>query len=401
MTIKVPTYDANGADLLRAADVTSNIEERFLASSEFGSGAQLAADKPLAQVVQPFAHELGQVYDLAQATIDARRRVSAEGVQLDNLGEAIGVPRQPATYSTVTLTLGGAPSTVIAAGKRGRIPGTDIYWALVDEVTIPGGGSIDGAAQCTVIGSYEASATSITEIADLVTGWDTVTNAAAATTGDEIETDSTYRRRQKESLSAGGTARPAAIRAALEKLDFVTAAAVIENLKLVTDARGIEGKSYMPIVTPSGLSTEQEELIILAIWLVTPAGIGPIAGTQQYVVTDDQGYEQPIAFQYGTDTEIYITLRLWTTDAYPSDGDTQLVAALKVFDDDYSLGSTVVPDDIRDYLRDPTTGVPGIQHMEVWIKVGSTPISTDTFPITMPVDETPYFDSQITIDHPA
>jgi len=392
-----PKYDGTGTVMLRAAEVTENIQEALIASPEWGDAAQLEADKGLAQLVQPFAHELGLAYEALGNTIDARRRVAAEGVQLDNLGEVIGVPREPATYSTVTLTLTGEAFKVIGAGSRSRIPETTVYWELIDEVTIPGGGSIDAAARCTELGAFEAIAGGITEIVDTVPGWDGVTNAAAATAGDEIESDSAYRRRQKFSLSAGGTARPAAIRAVLRRLDFITAAAVIENIELITDGRGIPGKSYRPIVLPTGLSTAQEELIVLAIWLVTPAGI-KVDGSEEYVVVDDQNYEQPIAFSYGAGVEIWIKLRIWETDEYPSDGDAQLEAALKVFDNDYSLGSTVIPDDLRTYLR---AAVPGIEHMEIWLKVGGAPSSADTMPIGVDVDEYPYFDAQITVEHPA
>lgn len=390
-----PYYDSTGSLLLRAADVRSNIDEDLIASAEWGPEAQLEADKALSQILDPPADQLGQAYDALQEAIDARDPAAAEGVHLDNIANLVGVTRQPATYSTVTLTLGGTPATVIAAGKRARVPGTtDLYWALSANATIGGGGTVDAAAACTTIGSQEASATSITEIVDAVAGWSTVTNAAAAVAGDEIETDAALRRRRKLSLSAGGTARAAAIRAKLEALSYVTAAAVIENTGMTTDADGIPAKSFRPIVWPTGLSATQEQGIIEAIWTVAPAGIY-VDGTERYSITDDQGYAQEMGFEYGTNREIYAEVNLTVTSDYPSTGDADVEAALKVFDNDYSLGSKVLPDDLVDYIREQ---VAGIDHCDLRIKFGGAPGASDTVPLYPEVDEVPFFDTNVTVN---
>lgn len=390
-----PYYDSTGALTLRTADVRDNIDEDVIASSEWGAEAQLAADKALSQILDPIADQLGQAYDAMQEAIDARDPTSAEGVHLDNLAQVVGVVRQPATYSTVTLTLGGTPATVIAAGKRARVPGTtDLYWALSANATIGGGGTVTATAACTTIGSQEATPSSITEIVDAVAGWSSVTNAAAAVAGDEIETDSALRRRRKASLSAGGTARAAAIRAKLEALSYVTAAAVVENTSMVTDADGIPAKSYRPIVWPTGLSSTQEEGIITALWEVAPAGIY-VDGTERYTITDDQGYAQEMGFNYGSQLEIWAVLNLTVTSEYPSTGDADVEAALKVYDNDYSLGSKVIPDDLVTYIR---AEVPGIDHCDLRIKAGGAPGASDTVPLYPDVDEVPYFDTNVTVN---
>jgi len=391
----IPTYDGSGANLLNTAQVRENIDEAVIASPEWGVDAQLEADKGLSQILDPPADALGQAYDLLQATLDARDRDAAEGVELDNLGALINVRRRAATYSTVTLTLGGTPATVIAAGKRARVPGTtDIYWALDDPATIGGGGTVDVSGTCAPIGAQEATAASITEIVDAVAGWTTVTNAAAAVAGVEVETDAAYRRRQKASLSAGGTARPASIRAKIEALDAVTAATVIENLTLITDARGIPGKSYRLVVWPTGLSVAQEQEIIEATWAVSPAGIY-VDGSERYTVTDDAGFEQEFGFEYGSQVELYAILNLTVTSEYPTTGDADVEAALKLYDNSYTLGSKVLPDDLVDYVREQ---VPGIDHCDLRIKIGGAPGAGDTVPLYPELDEVPHFDTNVTVN---
>lgn len=390
-----PYYDSTGSLTLRTADVRENMNEAILASSEFGDAAQLEADKVLAQILDPVADQLGQAYDALQEIIDSRDPEAAEGVHLDNIGSLVGVDRQPATYSTVVLTLTGTPATVIAAGKRARVPGTtDIYWALDDPATIGGGGTVDAAATCSVIGSQEASAAAISEIVDPVSGWTGVTNALAAAVGDEIETDAAYYRSRETQLSAGGTSRAASIRSRLEALDYVTAAACLENVTLATDSNGLPPKSFRPIIWPTGLSTAQEEEIVQTIWLVAGAGIY-CDGTERYTITDDQGQWQEFGFEYGAQLEIWAEVNLITTDDYPSTGDADVEAAMKAYDNDYSLGSKVLPDAIITYIR---ATVPGIDDVDLRIKAGSAPGASDTVPLYPGVDEVPYFDTHVTVN---
>jgi len=389
-----PTYDGSGSNFNSSAEWRANVDEAIQGSSEFGPEAQLEADKALAQIVDPPMDQLGQVSDAVQESIDARDPDAAEGVHLDNLCALVGVVRQPATASTVTLRLGGTPATVIAAGKRARVPGTTVYWTPAADATIPGGGTIDVAGVCTTTGATEATTGSVTEIVDAVAGWTSVTNVGAAVPGDEIETDSALRRRRKLSLSAGGTARAAAIRAVLEALDSVTAAAVIENTSMVTDADGIPPKSYRPIVWPTGLSAAQEEEIVEAIWGVTPAGIY-VDGSERYNVTDDQGYEQDIGFEYGSQVEIYAVLTLTVDSDYPTTGDADVEAALKVYDNDYSLGSAVIPDDIVPYVR---AEVPGIVNVVFQLKFGGAPGAGDIVPLYPDADQVPAFLTNVTVN---
>ncbi len=391
----VPSYDGSGANLLNTADVRENIDTAIQGSSEFGPSAQLSADKALSQIVEPSADQLGQAYDAMQEALDARDPDAAEGVHLDNICALVGIFRQPSTYSLVTLRLVGTPATVIAAGKRARVPGTtDIYWAPAAEVTIPGGGTIDVVGLCTVIGAQDAITASITEIVDAVAGWASVTNIDDAIAGDEIETDAALRRRRKLSLSAGGTSRPAAIRARLEALDSVTAAAVIENLTLVTDARGIPGKSYRPIVFPGGQTAANGLLIARATWEVAGAGIY-VDGSERFDIIDDQGSTQNMGYSDATNKEIYAVLDLTVTGDYPSTGDADVEAALKVFDDDWSLGSKVLPDDLVPYVR---ANVPGIDDVVFKLKFGGAPGAGDLSPLYPDVDEVPYFGSNVVVN---
>lgn len=80
------------------------------------------------------------------------------------------------TVSSAVVTCGGTPGTVITAGKRIKIAGSDVLWSLSEAVTIGEGGTADG----TFVSSEaeDAGAHDLDTIVDAVSGWSTVDNAA-------------------------------------------------------------------------------------------------------------------------------------------------------------------------------------------------------------------------------
>ena len=152
-----PTYDGNGADLLTTIEVRENIEEAIRGSSQFGDEANLAADKVLGQLIDPFSEQLGLAYELLQSIIDARNPETAEGVQLDSVAEIAGVLRKAATASTVTLTMDVDIGTTVTAGSRARVPSGTIF-AIDEDVVGDGTGTQLVGSTATLTGALEAAA---------------------------------------------------------------------------------------------------------------------------------------------------------------------------------------------------------------------------------------------------
>jgi hypothetical protein len=353
----------------------------ILASSEFGADAQTGADKVLGQTIDPSADRIGELWEVMQAIYDAWDPDTAEGVQLDNLGGLVGVVREPATGSTVTLTLGGTPTTVIAAGKRAKVPGGAVF-ATDEDATIGGGSTVDVTATATETGPQEAAAGSVTEIVDAVTGWDTVTNAADASIGRDIETDSAYRLRRRESLSAGGTSTDQAMRSALVALDAVEAASVVSNRTLVTDALGIPGKAFRAVLWPNTLSTAEEDLVAEVLWNHLPTGIYSDGSDVVANVTDSQGKVQTVRWDYATQVLIWWVIDVTTEAGYPSNGDDLVEAAVLAYGQSLLVGDDVDPIQVVRLITDDTGNdyyVPGVKHLVV--KVGKAAAPTGTVPV--------------------
>lgn len=386
---------AAGLTVKTTDEVRDDLRDAIHGSSEFGEDTSVGSSSVLGQILDVHAASISDLDDLAQAVYDAFNLDNAEGVSLDNLAALVGLTRKAATYSTATLTLGGTPTTVIAAGKRARVPDGTIV-ALDAEATIGGGGTVDAAATATETGPLEAAAGSITEIVDAVSGWDTVTNAEDATEGTNVETDEELLARRERSLAVGGNCTDQAIRANLEALPDVTSASVISNRTLITDAYGIPGKAFLAVLWPTGLD---EDRIAETIWLSMPAGIRP-HGDEELTITDDQGYEQTVRFSYATEQEIYLVANVTTETGYPVGGDDLVKAALLNFGNTHRPGQDVQPDYFEGYcLFDSDDRVTGIAAITVLAKIGGAPGAGDTDPIPIDLTDIADFDSsRITVN---
>lgn len=377
----------SGFDAKRTADVRADMVADIEASAEFGEDAQTGADKVLGQVLDPAADRIGEVWEQQQAVYDAWDPDAAEDVQLDNLAKLAGLTREPATASTAVLTLGGTPTTFIAAGKRSRVPGGGIF-AHDDDATIGGGGTVDVAATATETGPIEAALGSIDEIVDTVAGWDTVINAADAVIGRNIESNAAFRARREESQSAAGTSTDQAMRAALVALEAVTAAAVISNRTLDTDALGIPGKSFRAIVWPDTLTTAEEELAAEVIWNHLPTGIYPDGSDVVVSVTDSQGKEQIVRFDYAIPVNIYWHIYVNTKIGWPSNGADLIEEAILAYGQALLVGNDVEPVHAERLIVDPTQNpyfVDGVKHLDV--RLGKAPSPTGTTPVEIAENE--------------
>jgi hypothetical protein len=322
--------------------------------------------------------------DMAQAVYDAFDPDTAEGVQLDNICALVGVIRKAATYTTAILTLGGTPSTVIPAGSKARKP-DGVIVALDAEATIGGGGDVTAAATATVAGALEAASGSIDTIVDPVAGWDTVTNAADATIGRNLETDPELRARRERNLSAAGSTTDQAKRTALEEITEITHATCISNRELTADSNGIPGKAFRCVIWPASGIDEDE--VAQTIWEHMGGGIRP-DGAVGKTITDDQNYSQTIRFSYATQLLLYLDAQVTTKEGYPASGDDLVKTALLNWANLNRPGDDVEPDHGEGYvLYHATDQVPGISAITLTAKIGGAPGAGDTAPITIELTE--------------
>lgn len=333
-------YDS-GLVVPRTADYIARIREEY----ETATGLSPSWDDDL--IIGIFsaimAQLLGEQSEAVQAVYDAWDENNATGVQLSNLARIVGVTRRVATRAQVTLTLTGDVGTVIADDRLVEGGGTadNARWRLTESVTIPASGTIDVVAEAVEPGRTVALAGEIDTIVTPVPGWDTVTNASAASPGLDTETDDELRVRRRRSLQQGAGSGINAIRAAILNLEFVEASAVIDNPDnetSVVEGISLPGGSFLVILLPSPLTTAQQEEVLQAIYDNAPVGIA-IAGTDVTgTVTGADGFAKSVAFDYAVDLSITIVVRIEVDIGYVvADVEPELVALI----DDYVASLTI------------------------------------------------------------
>jgi hypothetical protein len=303
----------------RTAEYLEEIREQYAA--ETGLDVDWDSDLVLGVLTAIMAQLLDQQAEALQAVYDAFDVNGASGVQLSNLAAITGTVRKVAVAAEADVTLSGDVGTVITSDKLVEGGGSDgrARWQLTEDVVIGAGGTVDTVVRAVVAGRTVAIAGEIDEIVTPVPGWDAVTNAADASPGLDAETDAELRVRRQQSIQLSAGLNIAAIRAKVLALDFVENAGVIDNPD--AEANIVEGiampaSSFLVIVTPSSLTTEQEAEALRVIYDNAPVGV-TIAGTDVTgTITGADGFEKSVAFDFADDVPANIQAQFTMAAGY-------------------------------------------------------------------------------------
>jgi hypothetical protein len=124
------------------------------------------------------------------------------------------------------------------------------------------------------------------------------------------ETDAQLRVRRRVELADAGQTTEASIRAALSKIDGVSACRVVSNRGLATDlVSGRPGKSVECIVVGG-----TDAAVAQVVWDNLPAGIESY-GTTPTAVTDEQGNQQVVKFSRATAAMVYVRISAEVAEA--------------------------------------------------------------------------------------
>lgn len=329
----------NGFEALRASDFLATIREDFEAfvAAEFGETVDWAEDVVLAELTAIMAQRLGAISEAAQAVYDSTDPAAAQGVQLSTQAAMVGVLRNAATASTVTLTLSGTAGTLVPSGKVVQGGGANgaAQWRTTADATIGSGGTVTVAAECTETGPVEADGGDITTIVSPVVGWSSVTNAAAATTGTATESDAALRLRRATRLRASTGRSLEAIRTALLDLDYLEGALVIDNpSEEAATVRGIAlpGCSYLAVLYPAPATTERQREVLTLLYDYAPFGIEPAGTDVTGEVAGSDGNPKAVGYDVATSVTVDITFTVTMATGYDAtDAIEALTDAIEAF----------------------------------------------------------------------
>lgn len=365
----------------RTADFLDIIRDAYEAALiDLGLPADIDFDRDvfLGNITANMAARLGSLGEASQALFDAFNVNGATGIQLDNLAQIVGVTRQEATPSRVTLTYTGTVGTAVLVGDLAEGGGAndDQRWVVLEDKVIGGGGTVDVLADAIEAGAVVATTGQVDKIVTLRSGLTSVTNAADADTGEARETDSELRQRRQESLQISGGRNRNSLRAALQALAFVDAAAVIDNDtadQVTKQGIILEPHSVAVIIHPAGLTDAEKITIALLIYDQVATGIFTNGTDVVANVEGADGTVKVIRWDNATTKTVNVATTVVLTAGFAlGDVDTSIQALIVAYFDALAVGEAVR---ILDLLALIAT-VDGVDGATVKLNLGSVDIVT-------------------------
>ena len=312
MSYTPPKIDATGQVIPSYQDLLDYYKSNV--QNIYGPGEYLGNDSALFQLISIFALTVSDAYSGIQLDYNNHSPLTAIGAALSSVVALNGLVRKSASFSSCTVTISGTGGTVIPQGQvRDSVPQQGALWDLPPNVVIPIGGSVDTIVTCETVGALNATPGQLNLIATPTAGWASATNAAAATPGQPIETDSQLRTRQANSAELPANTIFAGTQAAVEAVAGVTRATGDENPTNITNANGNPAHS-ITMVVEGGTNADVAQAIY------SKKGLGCFTnGTVSVNVTDpDSGNVQVVSFLRPTADEIYVTLDVHPLTGYGS-----------------------------------------------------------------------------------
>ena len=404
------------------ADIDAAVRSRLGASLTLGDSSVLGIIDGI------MAERYAELWSLVQSVYSSQDPDSATSASLDALARLTGSLRPQATFSTVTETFVGLPSssiptaTTVATASTGiafvtTMDGTTsalTAWAATtsyaegDRVT-----NVGNAYQCTVAGTSAgsggpngadptnptetddtvtwyflgvgtaatdvlmagqasgpsaASAFDLTDVTTPVSGINAAINMADALLGTAQATDAQFRILRQAELSVEGGGVADAIRAAILEITDVTSCTVLYNDGDFTDGNGVPPHSVEALVL-GGNDVDVANVLYAQV----PAGIGTY-GTTPITVTDSQGNPHTISFSRPVAVPIFVRLAL-TYDAtqYPADGDVEVNTAIATAGQSYVTDQSVYAAKVESTIY----SVPGVldSQIDIYTDVIGTPVA--------------------------
>lgn len=287
---------------------------------------------PVGQLIAVFGGAVAELWELGAATYAARYPGSASGSALDEAVSLTGTERDPSTKSQVVGQVTLDPNKALPAGSVAHLSGRPNarFITLAEVPADPSGGTFSVTFEAEDAGFLDVLPTQLNTIAEPVSGWTAVTNAAGAiAVGTDAESDSELRIKQALERTASGSTNVDAIRADLLQLAGVIDATVTEDLAARTMSAVVRGGTAQDIYDQ--------------LFASRAAGIRTL-GTASGTTTDSQGIDHSESYTPAVAAAIHVDVTIETSAAYPIDGDTQVKTAIAAYVNGLGIGADVLHD---------------------------------------------------------
>lgn len=263
--------------------------------------------------------------------------LTSSGIYQEALGKIYFLERKQAINSTAVCTCVGIAGTVIPAGSAIRTVDDERQWKLQTAVTIGSNGTVSGTFESEEEGAIAAGENTLTKIVNVVAGWDSVTNPAAATVGQLEETQSAFEARRYQSVALNARGTTDAVYARVANVDDVIAVYVTDNKTNVN--KTIDGYTLKPHSIYVAATGGTDDDIAKAIYNSVSAGCDYNGNTTVQVIDENTGAYESVQFERPEDLPIYFRVKVQDVDL-PTD--YQTVIAEAIYNNFFGADETIV-----------------------------------------------------------
>jgi uncharacterized phage protein gp47/JayE len=340
----------------------------------------VSAASPTGNFVGILMSKVSEVWELGKAVHSNQYPDSASGFGLTSVASITGTKRDPAFPSEVLCNLflnGGA--TYVAGSLKANVNGDPLSRFHNAANVVVGGVGAQAVTGVKFIsdanGPVRANAGTLTEIAEAVAGFNSITNPLDATLGALIEGDTDLRIRREKELATRGSTNSDALYTALLKVAGVISVSVLSNETDITDAQGLLPHSVEAIVR-GGSDAD----IAQALWATKGGGTGT-NGTTSVTVTDSQGVIHTVKFTRPTVLTVWLEIHLTAfSDTYG--GDTSVEDTLVDYGDtNFKVGEDVVLSRLSAEIFKGVTGIDDVT--TVLVGLVNPPVGTVNLPVAL------------------
>lgn len=332
MAYFAPYIDATGMHIPTYTDIRDDLISKM--KEIFGNDIYIDEDSQDYQQISIFAKKIFDTNALALLTYNNRTVNTAIGVGLDNLCAIAGIVRKAATYSTVQLTLTGAPTTVITSGKVSDADDEHI-WNLPDSVVIPESGTITVEATCNDAGDITVASNTITKIITPVFGWYSVVNNFNGSGGTNEETDAELRGRYALATAAPSETVFESIIASVSAVEGVRRIRAYENDTGTANSLGHPPHS-ITLVVEGGDDTD----VATEIYFKKTPGCYT-NGTTSVDIVSLSGNTTKISFYRPTYKTVYVKVSLKKLSSYNDEYANDIKKAIVDYINNLEIAETV------------------------------------------------------------
>ena len=372
--------------LVKTEDVLiAELEQR--ARELFGNDIDLSPLEPLGAFIRLLSFALSGNWQAFEGNYYTSYIDTAEGVNLDRLGQFAGIPRKSAQTEKVTLTFSGSNAIVIPVGFLVQTP-SGVLYRTIESKTIEAG-TVNVQAESDLVGTASrVTSGQLTEIVTPQVGIDSVTNASGSSGGALVESDGDYRARILASVGfIKNSGAVDYIKIKLEESEFIQSTYIAENNRPI-EYNGMPANS-LSFTVLGGTDLEVAELI----YKYKPAGVQTIGDITVSVPT---GFGDTVDVKLSRPSylDIYIEVTIEPDSGWVAGNIPLIKTALVKYiggidtvdgeDTEYKglgIGEDVVAWKSYSNMRD----IPGIKNLNILF--GTSPSVIDQTGISVPVNQ--------------